>query len=223
MATLSPPPNPSSPPPLPLHLDATTLPTSPMPVLSPSSAATSSSPHPTSRSLQDTAAGRNRSQRWSRDTPPSGKTGSGAPPLSFKEALLSTPPAALASPSPAPSISSPRTAPWILLQVSNSCPSPAKWAPDADGWRGEESRRSHKARWRADRGPRRRVLADLRGLCFNCFGPEHRVVACTNSTRCFRCHHLSHRALRYPNSDRPPCAAGPVTAGEWCAQDGLEL
>ncbi|CAO2045655.1 unnamed protein product [Urochloa humidicola] len=216
MATLSPPPHPSSPPPLPSHLDATTLPTSPTPALTPSPAATSPPPHQASRSPQDTAAGRNKSQRWGRDTPPSGKSGGGgAYPPSFKAALLSTVAAAPPSPSSAQSENPPRIVPRILLRVADSRPSPAKRGPDAEGWQEAESKRSRKARRRAERGPRRRVPADLRGLCFNCFAPEHRAAACLNRTRCFRCRRPGHRASWCPNSGtsmRPAPPAQPSVA-----------
>ncbi|CAO2152189.1 unnamed protein product [Urochloa humidicola] len=213
MAYHSSPPRPSPPPPPPSHLDAITLPTSLTPALIPSPAATTPSPQPASRSPQNTAAGRNKSQRWSRDTPPSGKSGGGVSPISFKEALLSKLPAAPTSPSALPLESLPRTVPRILLRVADSRPPPAERGPDAEGWQEAESRRSRKARRRAERGPRRHVPADLRGLCFNCFAPEHRAAICTNRTRCFKCRRPGHRAFWCPNSGmsaRPQPPAQPL-------------
>ncbi|CAN6170763.1 unnamed protein product [Urochloa humidicola] len=102
MATLSsPPPTPSAPPPFPLPpnlLDAIANATSPTPALTPSPAATSPSSLPASRSLPATATGRSKAQRWSRDTPPSGKSGGGVSPVSFKEAVLAAIPEAAAVP-----------------------------------------------------------------------------------------------------------------------------
>jgi hypothetical protein len=135
MATPSSPPRPSSPPLLPSHLDAITLPTSLTPALSPSPAATSPSRQPASRFPQGTAAGRSRSQRWSSDTPPSGKSGGGAPPPSFKEVLLSKPPEAPSARSLDQLESSFHPAPRILLRVADSRPSPSRRGPDADGRR----------------------------------------------------------------------------------------
>jgi len=189
MATLS------SPLSSPLPLDATPNPTSPMSVLIPSPAATSPSPLPASRYLPATASGRCKAQRWCQDTPPSGKSGDGATPLSFREVLLAAIPAAPAGSSSGPPVSPPRNAaPRILLRPA-ARPSLPKRGPDAKGWQQVESRRSRKARLLAERGPRRRVHADLRGRCFNCFSPDHRAAACNNRTRCFKCRRLGHRAL----------------------------
>jgi len=96
-----------------------------------------------------------------------------------------------------------------------------KRGPDAEGWLKAESRRSRKARLLVERGPRRRVPADLRGRCFNCFSPDHRAAACNNRTRCFKCRRLGHRALWCPiavmaarptATSRPPAVDRPRTA-----------
>ncbi|CAN6272591.1 unnamed protein product [Urochloa humidicola] len=215
MANLSSPPHPSPPSSLPSHPDTISHPTSPTPALTPSPAATSSPSHPASRPFQDTAVGRNKSQRWSRDTPPSGKSGGGISPLSFKDALLSTFPPAPSASALAPSESLPRPAPRILLRVANSRSSLAKRSPDAEGWQEAESKCSRKAHQMVERGSRRLVPTDLRGLCFNCFSPEHRAAVCTNRTRCFRCRRLGHRASRCPNSGmstHPELPVQPPTA-----------
>ena len=115
MATLS------SPLSSPLPLDATPNPTSPMSVLIPSPAATSPSPLPASRYLPATVSGRCKAQHWCQDTPPSGKSGDGATPLSFKEVLLAAIPAAPAGSSSPPVSPSRNAAPRILLHPSACC------------------------------------------------------------------------------------------------------
>ncbi|PVH34050.1 hypothetical protein PAHAL_8G124900 [Panicum hallii] len=115
MATLSPPqPSPlpdASNPPTSLSPALTPTPTtnSPPPALTPTPAATvpPCSPTPVSRTPPSGApTGRNKSQRWCRDTPPTGKSGGGdAPQPSFLEALLGGIPARS---SPAVSATPPR-------------------------------------------------------------------------------------------------------------------
>ncbi|CAN6234589.1 unnamed protein product [Urochloa humidicola] len=120
MATLAPPP----PSPLPLHpLDATPNPTSPMPALIPSLAATSPTSLPASSPIPATASGRSKAQRWNPETPPFGKFGDGASPLFYKEVLLAALPTAPVGAPPVPSVSPPCNAtPRILLRPA------ARWA-----------------------------------------------------------------------------------------------
>ncbi|CAN6272551.1 unnamed protein product [Urochloa humidicola] len=196
MATLSSPP----PPPLP-SLDATPISTSPTPALTPSPAATSPSSRPASRSTPETATGRGKALRWSQDTPPSGKSGGGGFHLSFKEALLAARPVATTCAVAAPSVCSPRdVAPKILLRPAGARLPPPKLVPDVEGWLEAESHHSRKIRLRAERRPHRQVPTDLRGLCFNCFSPDHRAANCSSRPRCFKCKQLGHRARWCPNS-----------------------
>ncbi|CAN6381159.1 unnamed protein product [Urochloa humidicola] len=208
METPSSPPHPSSPPALPFNLDATTSPTSLTLVLTPSPAATASSPPPASSLLQDIEAGRNKALRWSRDTPPTGKSGDSSPPPSYKEALLSKIPMPPSGQYSSLVVNSPRPAPRFVLRVVDSWPPPPKRGPNTEGWQQAESKRSRKARLRATRRPHRRVPADLRGLCFNCLSPNHRAAAFYSKTHCFKCRRLGHRALRCPgfsSSGRQQC------------------
>jgi hypothetical protein len=50
---------------------------------------------------------------------------------------------------------------------------------------------SHKRQ--ASRSPPPPILADLNGLCFNCFSDSHFAARCPHPARCFRCHQLDHR------------------------------
>ncbi|CAN6327138.1 unnamed protein product [Urochloa humidicola] len=165
MATLS------SPLPSPLppsQPDATTPPTSSTPALTPSPAATSPSPSPASGSLSVAVTGRSKAQRWCRDTPPSGKSGGGVPPFSYKEALLTEPTGASTGlPAPPPtSIPSRPAAPRIVVLPADTRSRRPKPGPDADGWQEAESRRSRKARLRAERGPLLQLLlAESPGDC----------------------------------------------------------
>ncbi|RCV21634.1 hypothetical protein SETIT_4G153600v2 [Setaria italica] len=165
---------PALPPTPPTRLDAIVASTSPTPALTPSLAATSPPSLPASRPSPVTASGRSRAQRWGRDTPPTGKSGGGAPSLSFKDALLAAIPAV------------PECSASILPR-----------GPDAEGWQEAESRRSRKAHLREERGLRCRVPVDLHDLCFNCFS-QTSSVACNNWTHCFKCRRLGHRAVRCP-------------------------
>ncbi|XP_039839011.1 CASP-like protein 4U1 [Panicum virgatum] len=192
----------SSPPSLPLHpthLDAIAVSTSPTSTLTPSPATTSASSPTTSRSIPGTMLGRCKAQHWSREMPPSGKSGGGAPSRSFKEVLL-----AAASVVSSDSVSAPpasplcSTSPRILLRPADSRQPPSRRSLDAGGRQEVESQRSRKTRLRAEREQRRRVPADLRGLCFNYFSPNHRVGACNNRTRCFKCWLTGRRAYWCP-------------------------
>lgn len=199
--------------PLPLpHLDASPTSTSPTPALTPSPAATSPSSQPASRSLPESAAGRDKAQRWSRDTQPSGKSGGGQPNFTFKEALLKAFPAAPVRPvvSPARPAVSP-AATRILLRPEDSRPPSPRRGPDSEGWQEAVSRRSRKNRLREGQRPFcRRVPADLRGLCFNCFSPEHRAATCNLQPRCFRCRRLGHRAAWCCGSARSMADSRPM-------------
>jgi hypothetical protein len=42
--------------------------------------------------------------------------------------------------------------------------------------------------------PGKKVLADLIGLCFNCFAKDHTVRQCPNPSYCFRCREPGHQA-----------------------------
>ena len=160
--------------------------------------------------------------------PPSGKSGGGAPSRSFKEVLL-----AAASVVSSDSVSAPpasplcSTSPRILLRPADSRQPPSRRSLDAGGRQEVESQRSRKTRLRAEREQRRRVPADLRGLCFNYFSPNHRVGACNNRTRCFKCWLTGRRAYWCPffgmathplSSFRPP-GADRLHAAVWRRRD----
>ncbi|CAN6201486.1 unnamed protein product [Urochloa humidicola] len=206
MATLS------SPPLVPLPLDASPPPTSHTPALTPSPVATQIPSTPASRPSPDPTAGRSKAQRWGQDTPPSGKSGGGAPPTSYKQALLAVSPVSSRSSAPPLPEVSPRAAPRFVLRAAVSRPPPQGQGAAEGGWTEVESRRARKERLRAARGPRRRVPADLRGLCFNCFAPNHRAAACKRPPRCFKCRRLGHRACWCPT----PGMSRPAV---WCRKE----
>ena len=211
----------SSPPPPPL-LDVGTLPTatSPLPELTPSPVATFPSPSPPASVTPSCAAsGRGKSLGWSQETPPSGKSGGGPSPPSFKEVLLG----AIAAAAP-PSVGSPRasapvspvvtSSPRIVLRKGTTRREPPLVGPDAEGWVPAVSRHTRKELHRRGRLPRRPVPADLRGRCFNCFSPRHRAVSCRSSPRCFRCRATGHRS--YDCVARPPpSTSGPHPGRVW--------
>ncbi|CAO2149265.1 unnamed protein product [Urochloa humidicola] len=193
-------------PPLPLP-GASRTPTSPMPAPTPgpaatpkvascSRAATSSplAPEPSPRS--PAIDGRPKALRWSNDSPPSGKSGRGAP--SYVEVLRTGVCPAAASPAAIVSAAagdvSPRSAPRVVLQGVECNESKAMGAPDADGWTYVMGRRRRGEQRRHVLWPRRSVPVDLRGKCFNCFSPNHRAANCKLKMRCFRCHVLGHRS-----------------------------
>jgi hypothetical protein len=73
-----------------------------------------------------------------------------------------------------------------------------------DGWVKVEGRRSHRQRLRPSRPTPRPIPADLRGKCFNCFSPSHRVAVCRPSVCCFRCRLPGHHAHVCPRRQAPP-------------------
>ncbi|CAO2189399.1 unnamed protein product [Urochloa humidicola] len=157
--------------------------------------------------------GRGKSQRWCRDTPPTGKSGGGAATPSFKDVLLggtagpvaAPAPAIAASPTPAaasPVVIRPRI---TVLPVVNR-PQVSSEGPDAEGWFTALSRRTRKENRWLERRPRRSVPVDLRGRCFNCFSTRHRAASCRSRSRCFRCRemgHLSYACRRTASSSIP--------------------
>ena len=157
-------------------------------------------------------------QRWSHDTPPSGKSGGGdAPQPSFLEVLLTginarSAPAATKSPTqPAsPCGASPR----IVVRPYAPRRATSTTGPDADGWHPVVSRRTRKELHRMERRPRRPVPADLRGKCFNCLSPNHRATSCRSRARCFRCRALGHRTYDCPARHAAP-APTPRTKLVW--------
>lgn len=58
-------------------------------------------------------------------------------------------------------------------------------APDAEGWQVVQSRATRRRVQSVH--TRLRFPVDLRGLCFNCLSPSHRVAQCHSRTCCFRC------------------------------------
>jgi hypothetical protein len=75
--------------------------------------------------------------------------------------------------------------------ASNRQHSPLSANESQEGWQVVAQRK----RWRrlARQAPpplalRRIVPTDLVGLCFNCLRLGHVVIACTNASRCLRCH-----------------------------------
>jgi hypothetical protein len=59
------------------------------------------------------------------------------------------------------------------------------------------------------RPPRHPVPADLVGLCFNCFRPDHVAGVCPNFACCLRCHGEGHQVRsckrsQWPDSVGPP-------------------
>jgi len=197
MASASPPPAPSPTPPLP---DAATPTTSPTPAVTPTPAATSPLCSPGAPS------GRDKALRWSRDTPPSGKSGGGAPLRSFKDVLLAAPKASAAQACP-PSSAPGRAGARVVVRPRGSSHPGHRPVPDADGWFSVVSRRKRKELRCLARHPRR-VPAILRGRCFNCFSARHRAAACRSGTRCFRCRSTGHRCSDCPER-RVVTSSGP--------------
>ncbi|KAG2552370.1 hypothetical protein PVAP13_9KG422200 [Panicum virgatum] len=171
------------------------------PTFTPSPAATSAlspSPVPVAVSATPTSepTGRNKAQRWSRDTPPTGKSG-GHPSPTFKEVLLegAAPAAAAAAAASAPSAVSSRPSVVKFVVYPEARRSPAVVVePDAEGWLPTVSRKARLAAGRLARRPPRPVPVDLRGRCFNCLSPGHRAASCRSSTRCFHCRKTGHRS-----------------------------
>ncbi|KAG2562685.1 hypothetical protein PVAP13_8KG400001 [Panicum virgatum] len=202
-------------------MDAPPPPPSPLPYPTPGPAATTSAPefipNPAATTPErppshpSPPAGRSKSMRWCRDTPPSGKSG-GPSPISFRDVLL------VGIGARAPPLSSPTgsreapPSPAIRLVVHPERRQPAALLtdPDAEGWRPALSRRARLAAGRLARGAPRPVPVDLQGKCFNCFSPKHRAAFCKSCTRCFHCRATGHRSYVCPSRrSRIPDAAHP--------------
>ncbi|KAG2631088.1 hypothetical protein PVAP13_3KG572150 [Panicum virgatum] len=212
MTTLPPPP----PPPLPFP-DVTIHPSSPPPSFTPDPAATSPPPTLlTSGTPPCSVTGRRKNLRWCQDTPPSGKSGGGVSPLSFRDVLLAAiPSSAAVAASPVPPVKSHGAAvsPRIVLKDVPVRPPSPRVGPDEAGWCTAVSRHTRKELRRLECRPRRPVPVDLHGRCFNCFSSRHRAAACRSSTRCFRCREAGHRSYDCPARRTPPAARSrPVLA-----------
>ena len=139
--------------------------------------------------------GRNKALRWSRETPPTGKSG-GLSPLSFEDALL----AGIAAsglplpPTTASPVSPPPSAVRIVVRPDAWGPAAQVIGLDAEGWRLALGRKARLAAGRLVRRPPRLVVVDRRGRCFNCFSQRHRATSCRSSTWCFRCREKGHRS-----------------------------
>ncbi|CAO2202168.1 unnamed protein product [Urochloa humidicola] len=207
---MAPPASPLPPPP------GASTPTSPTPASTPDPAATTidATPGQSSPFLStpapgtppsSSAGGRPKTQRWCNDSPPTGKSGGGAP--SYVEVLrlgMRLESAALKTPviTASAAAASPRAAPRIVLASDGrgQRKGTLNMEQDEEGWSPVLGRR--RRRECGHQGPRRLVPTDLRGKCFNCFSPEHRAASCKLKTRCFRCRGLGHRSaecLRLPS------------------------
>ncbi|CAN6243339.1 unnamed protein product [Urochloa humidicola] len=197
-------------PPLP-YPGAPSSPTSPTPASIPGPAATPkgaslcrtaflSSPAPGTTSSFPETVGRPKALRWSNDSPPTGKSGGGAP--SYVEILLTGVLPAAASQASDASVAtgneSPRSSPRYVIQNGGGSGTKVSSVPDADGWTDVMSRRRRREQRRQEFRSRRPVPVDLRGKCFNCFSPSHRAASCRTGPRWFRCRALGHRSFRCP-------------------------
>ncbi|CAN6355827.1 unnamed protein product [Urochloa humidicola] len=197
-------------PPLP-YPGAPSTPTSPTPAPTPGPAATPKgaslcrtafpfSPAPGTISRYPETVGRPKALRWSNESPPSGKSGGGAP--SYVEVLLKGALPATASQTSdalaAAGGESPRSAPRFVPQKKGGGGMKVSPRLDADGWTYVMGRRQRRELRRQELRPCRPVPVDLRGKCFNCFSPSHRAASCRTRPRCFRCRALGHRSSGCP-------------------------
>jgi hypothetical protein len=147
---------------------ATTRPPVPLPSSPRAPRTTSLSPE----ALPFVPSGRSKAQRW-QDSTPSVSDGEVSPPrASYRDALLSRPAMSHQPPAapPAATIAPPRHHPPLRSIVGFCNLRPARI--DKDGWRLVECKRSRRRpapQTRRRHHPRRNVLEDLRGMCFNCF------------------------------------------------------
>ncbi|CAN6299747.1 unnamed protein product [Urochloa humidicola] len=198
-----------------------------------------SSPSPVSSTPVSPTVGRSKEQRWWNDSPPSGKSGGGAPtfvevlllgmrPVSAPQALSSgdaCPATALQAPvlanrmASAGAVASPWATPRIVLVTVGRSRSKAAQVPDADGWskvKGRHRQCRERVGWALR--PHRPVPTDLRGKCFNCFSLEHRAATCKSMTRCFRCQALGHRPLGIA-PQWPPSRGATTPTASMAAED----
>ncbi|KAG2586605.1 hypothetical protein PVAP13_5NG062381 [Panicum virgatum] len=185
MASASPPPAPSPTPPLP---DADT----PTPAVTPTPAATSPLCSPGAPSWRC--------------------SGGGAPLRSFKDVLLAALKASTAPACP-PSSAPGRADARVVVRPRGSSHPGHRPVPDADGWFSVVSRRKRKELRCLARQPRR-VPADLRGRCFNCFSARHRAASYRSGTQCFRCRSTGHRCSDCPER-RVVTSSGPRSRLVW--------
>jgi hypothetical protein len=69
----------------------------------------------------------------------------------------------------------------------------------------------HRKKWRRaprqPHPPRRPILTDLVGRCFNCHQTDHIIVDCVNPAHCLCCHLEGHQARaskHLQSSEHPP-------------------
>lgn len=154
--------------------------------------------------------GRSKAQRWNYCSPSSsdGPTSGDWAPPSYRDILLTFGSEASQAPQVATVVV--RMPPRITLKAQPR-QAPVANAVDEQGWQKVESCRSHKARLKALSAPRRLVLVDLRGRCFNCFSPELRAALYRSRPRCLKCKNLGHRSYTCQSGN----AAAPLPALQW--------
>ncbi|CAN6360594.1 unnamed protein product [Urochloa humidicola] len=171
---------------------------------SPAPGTCTSPPSSPSPSAIASIVGRSKAQRWCCESPPSGKSGGGAP--TFMEVLLScAQPAtttASGTASQAPGVNQAASivagegipaVPHIVLREEGRGHVKTARRPLPDGLLQVQSRRERKERQRLELRPRRTIPVDLRGKCFNCFSEDHRAMNCKSKPHCFHCRGVGHR------------------------------
>ncbi|KAK3120200.1 hypothetical protein QOZ80_9AG0683540 [Eleusine coracana subsp. coracana] len=187
--------SPPSPPPGSTADPAATLPAASAAIPSPTASGSTSPLSPFAKPFRP--AGRSNSLRWSDTSPASQSSGDSvsAGARSFRDVVASVSAAAPSQPLPRVADKPP---PRIVVRSVVQVPPPGKRGPDADGWVRVESRSSRRQKADLARRPRRPVLVDLRGRCFNCFSGSHRAAQCKSRPRCFKCRELGHHSAACP-------------------------